>query len=189
MEKAFITRTPKQSELDLFCKYLGSYRDGSGNNREADGSSRADSRQIERCFAELLDGTTTENKAYYDFVIETNENGNIAVRGASVKSKEIPKLLNYRKDSERKKMRAHLEISNSSSKDWELCRDYDLTVEDFREGRHAQMFGEVILKRQELDRVASEQAYISATKNSSRSFISKDSVFISTPFGVIQQRS
>jgi hypothetical protein len=187
MENAFITRSPKQSELDLFRKYLGSYRDGSGNNRETDGSSRADSRQIERCFAELLDGTTTENKAYYDFVIETNESGNIAVRGASIKSKEIPKLLNYRKDSERKRMRAHLEISNSSSKDWELCREYGLSVDDFRDGRHAEKFGEVILKRQENDRIASEKAYITATKNSSKSFISKDSVFISILYSPMER--
>ena len=162
MEKAFITRSPTANELSLFGKYLGSYRDGSGNNREIDGSSRADSRQIERCFAELLDGTTTENKAFYDFVIESNESGSIAVRGASVKSKEITKLLNYKKDAERRKMRAHLEISNSSSKDWELCREYGLSEADFREGRHAEKFGEVILKRQEMDRLSSEQAYIVA---------------------------
>lgn len=179
MEKAFITRAPTTSELNLFSKYLGSYRDGSGNNREADGGSRADSRQIERCFAELLDGTTTENKAFYDFVIESNESGSIAVRGASVKSKEIPKLLDYKKESERRRIRSHLEISNSSSKDWELCREYSLSEEDFREGRHPEKFGEVILKRQEIDRLTSEQAYISATKNSSKVFVSQHSVFIS----------
>jgi hypothetical protein len=187
MEKAFITRAPTASELSLFAKYLGSYRDGSGNNREVDDSSRADSRQIERCFAELLDGTTTENKAFYDFVIESNESGSIAVRGASVKSKEIKKLLNYKKDSERKKMRAHLEISNSSSKDWELCREYGLTEADFREGRHAERFGEVILKRQEIDRISSEQAYVAASKNSSKVFVSKHSVFISILYSGLEK--
>jgi hypothetical protein len=187
MEKAFITRAPTASELTLFSKYLGSYRDGSGNNRESDDSSRADSRQIERCFAELLDGTTTENKAFYDFVIESNESGSIAVRGASVKSKEIKKLSNYRKDSERMKICAHLEISNSSSKDWELCREHGLTEADFREGRHPEKFGEVILKRQELDRIASENAYLASSRNSSKTFISKDSVFISILYSPIER--
>jgi hypothetical protein len=36
----------------------------------------------------------TESFKTREFVIETNESGNIAVRGASIKSKEIPKLLN-----------------------------------------------------------------------------------------------
>jgi hypothetical protein len=179
MEKAFITRTPTANELNLFSKYLGSYRDGSGNNREVDGSSRADFRQIERCFAELLDGTTTENKSFYDFVIESNESGSIAVRGASIKSKEITNLLNFRQDSERKIMRTHLEISNSASKDWELCREYGLTDEHFRDGLHAEKFGEVILKRQQIERINSENAYINAARNSSKVFITKDSVFIS----------
>ncbi len=187
MEKAFITRAPTQSELVLFGKYLGSYRDGSGNNREIDGSSRADSRQIERCFAELLDGTTTENKAFYDFVIESNESGSIAVRGASVKSKELSKLLSYKKETERRNLRAHLEISNSSSKDWELCREYGLTEEDFREGRHAEKFGEVILERQKIDRMTSEKAYIAAARNSSKVFVAKDSVFISIMYSPLDR--
>jgi hypothetical protein len=180
MEKAFITRAPSANELNLFKKYLGSYRDGSGNNREdGDGSSRADSRQIERCFAELLDGTTTENKAFYDFVIESNENGSIAVRGASIKSKEIPKLLSYRSELGQRKLRAHLEISNSSSKDWELCSQHDLTEDHFREGMYAEKFGAVMLERQKSERLNSEQSYISASRNSTKVFINRDSVFIS----------
>ena len=75
MERAFLTRSPKPAELSLLKKFLGSYRDGSGNNREDDGTARADSRQIERCFSELLHGRTTENKSFYDFVVESNESG------------------------------------------------------------------------------------------------------------------
>lgn len=87
MERAFLTRPPTAGELALLQKFLATYRDGTGGNRESDGSSRADSRQIERCFAELLHGRTTESKAFYDFVVESNESGGIAVRGASIKSK------------------------------------------------------------------------------------------------------
>jgi hypothetical protein len=73
MQRAFFTRSPTASELSLLKKFLACYRDGTGNHRELDGSSRADSRQIERCLAELLHGKTTENKSYYDFVLEFNE--------------------------------------------------------------------------------------------------------------------
>jgi hypothetical protein len=177
MEKAFITRAPNKRELDLFSKYLGSYRDGTGNYKEKDGSSRADSRQIERCFAELCDGVTTENKSYYDFVIETNENGAIAVRGASIKSKEIKKLNSYRKNLG--DLRAHLEISNSAAKDWALCHEHGLTENDLRKGKHIDKFGEIILQRQIDDRTLHEKTYVSIEKQKNKVFISRDSVFIS----------
>ena len=84
LQRAFLTRQPNDAELALLKKYLASYPDGTGNHREVDGSSRADSRQIERCLAELLHRRTTENKAFYDLVVEFNalagnHNVNIAV--------------------------------------------------------------------------------------------------------------
>jgi phage anti-repressor protein len=179
MERAFLTRGPQPNELTLLKKYLGSYRDGSGNNRESDGTSRADSRQIERCLAELLHGRTTESKAFYDFVVESNESGGIAVRGASVKSKELTKLLDYKKPASRAVMRSHLEISNASAKDWALCREFGLTEEDFRDHKKASEFGRVILLRQTRELQASEQSYIQAGGNANKFFYSNDCVFIS----------
>lgn len=179
MERAFFTRNPNAAELALLQKFIGSYRDGSGNNREEDGTSRADSRQIERCFAELLHGRTTENKHFYDFVVESNESGGIAVRGASIKSKEIKKLQDYKKVPDKSLMRAHLEISNSSAKDWALCREMKLTEDDFREHRQPDAFGKVILRRQTIERESSEKAYINSNSGAARSFVSAESVFIS----------
>lgn len=174
MQRAFLTRAPTANELTLLRKYLATYRDGTGGQREADGSSRADPRQIERCFAELLHGTTTENKFFYDFVIETNESGGIAVRGASIKSKEISKLLEYPRKPD--SMRAHLEISNSAAKDWGLCAEHGLTEEDFRNHRRAADFGSVILQRQNYERLQAERSY---TENSGKFFVHQDCVFIS----------
>lgn len=175
MERAFLTRPPTAGELALLQRFLATYRDGTGGNRETDGSSRADSRQIERCFAELLHGRTTESKAFYDFVVEANESGGIAVRGASIKSKLAPKLRDYGK--QKSTMRSYLELSNSSAKDWALCKDYGLTEAEFEAHKYPEKFGEVILARQRLERQASERAYLAGQPN--KSFVSKDCVFIS----------
>jgi len=63
-------------------KYLSTYRDGSGNIREddPDKSTRADSRQIERCFAALFDVKPPESKSYYDFAVEINKGGGVVIR-------------------------------------------------------------------------------------------------------------
>ena len=188
MERAFLTRAPTDSEQILLSKYLGSFRDGSGNNREVDGSTRADSRQIERCFAELLHGFTTESKAFYDFVVESNESGAIAVRGASVKSKEIKKLRLFKNTKDGGGMRSHLEISNSSAKDWRLCSERGLTEIDFREGRYADKFGDVILCRQILERTASQSQYLGAKNDAKRFFVEKDCVFISILYSDLDKK-
>jgi hypothetical protein len=175
MERAFLTRPPTAGELTLLKKFLATYRDGTGGNRESDGSSRADSRQIERCFAELLHGRTTESKAFYDFVVESNESGGIAVRGASIKSKQVAKLRDHTKH--KVTIRSYLELSNSSARDWALCKDYGLSEVDFEAHKHPDKFGEVILTRQQQERHSSEQAYIAGHPN--KTFVSKECVFIS----------
>ena len=177
MHRAFLTGPPKSSELALLQKFLGTYRDGSGGNRESDGSTRADSRQLERCFAELLHGKTTENKAFYDFVVEFNESGGIAVRGASIKSKELTALREY--PTRKKTMRAHLELSNASAKDWRLCQEHGLTETKFREKCLAAEFGKVILLRQQQERQASEASYLRKRSVENISFVTKDCVYIS----------
>jgi hypothetical protein len=175
MERVFLTRPPTAAELALLKKFLATYRDGTGGNRESDGSSRADSRQIERCFAELLHGRTTESKAYYDFVVESNESGGIAVRGASIKSKQTAKLRDYSKL--KATMRSYLELSNSSAKDWALCKEHGLTEANFAAHQHPEEFGKVVLARQQQERRSSEDTYIAGQPN--KTFVAKDCVFIS----------
>lgn len=178
MSRAFLTRSPTPAELTLLKKYLASYRDGSGNLREPDGSSRAEFRQIERCFAELLHGTTTENKAFYDFVIQSNEGGGIAVRGASIKSKELENLNSYSSKTATT-MRSHLELSNSSAKDWAICHERGLSEEIFRAGQRAEEFGQAILDRQVIERQTSQTSYLNSIPGANKSFIETDSVYIS----------
>jgi hypothetical protein len=177
MSRAFLTRVPNEQELKLLKKFLASYRDGSGNLRETDGSSRAEFRQIERCFAELLHGTTTENKAFYDFVVQTNENGGVAIRGASIKSKEHEHLHSYA--SEAATMRSHLELSNSAAKDWALCREAGLNEQMFRDGLQASDFGRTILERQKIERQVSQDTYLNSIAGANKFFVEADCVYIS----------
>jgi hypothetical protein len=176
MTRAFFSRNANETELTLLKKFLASYREGSGNLREVDGSSRADFRQIERCFAELLHGRTTENKAFYDFVVESNEGGGIAVRGASVKSKELKNLDAF--SPKNQTLRAHMELSNSAAKDWELCQKSDLSEDLFRQMKYADEFGRAILERQMTERIMSQNSYVE-TQGANRYFVEKDCVYIS----------
>lgn len=186
MSRAFLTRSPNSAELTLLRKFLASYREGSGNLREPDGTSRADYRQIERCFAELLHGRTTENKAFYDFVVESNEGGGIAVRGASIKSKEIENLREYA--SNNSKIRSYLELSNSSAKDWSLCKSRGLSENEFRAMENADEFGRVVLDRQRTERMASQEAYLSTIKAETKLFVEQDCVYISLLYSPMVDR-
>lgn len=186
MQRAFFTRPPTNSELSLLKKFLACYRDGTGNHRENDGSSRADSRQIERCLAELLHGKTTENKSYYDFVLEFNEGGGIAVRGASIKSKEIPHLWKYA--NALNGLRAHLEISNSSAKDWQACFEQGLNEENFRQHQHAEQFGAIILNRQGKERSTSQKNYLAKLQSDGEKwFEESECIFISVLYSSLHK--
>jgi hypothetical protein len=177
MSFPFLTRPPRDEELTLLKKFLASYRDGSGNLRESDGSTRAEFRQIERCFAELLFGKTTENKAFYDFVVQKNEDGGVVVRGASIKSKEHENLNSY--ISQTLTMRSHLELSNSSAKDWKMCMERGLSEKDFREGQQPDKFGAAILERQAIERTSSQESYLNSIPGKNKAFKETDSVYIS----------
>ncbi|NLZ43080.1 MAG: hypothetical protein GX886_17820 [Comamonadaceae bacterium] len=158
MSQPFLTANPTPDRMRALVEYLSTYRDGSGNIREDDPerSTRADSRQIERCFAELFGVKPPESKSYYDFAVEINQGGGVVISAASVKSKEAANLRDFRDRSKRRRLRAYLEIANASAKDWTLCRDSGLREEDFRAHRHADRFGAAILQRQADERAAAE---------------------------------
>lgn len=177
MSRPFLTRSPTASELTELQKFLASFREGSGNLREPDGTTRADYRQIERCFAELLDGKSTENKSFYDFVTLANEGGGIAARGASIKSKELENLNSY--PSLRDSLRSYLELSNSAAKDWALCHSRGLDEAMFRSSLRADEFGAAILDRQRIERETSQVTCIASIQGSNKTFVESDSVFIS----------
>lgn len=158
MSQPFLNANPTPDQMRALVKYLSTYRDGSGNIREddPDRSTRADSRQIERCFAELFGVRPPESKSYYDFAVEINKGGGVVISAASVKSKEAANLRDFRDPTRRKRLRAYLEIANASAKDWALCHDMGLSEDDFRAHERAAEFGAAILQRQVNERAAAE---------------------------------
>ncbi len=64
--RAFRDRDPTPHELERLRLVLSTFQDGSGNVRMADGTKRADWRQVERAIAEVFDGETAENKGVFD---------------------------------------------------------------------------------------------------------------------------
>jgi hypothetical protein len=182
MTQPFLSANPTDDELRALIKYLSTFRDGSGNIREDDPekSTRADSRQIERCFAELFGVKPPESKSYYDFAVEINKGGGVVVSAASVKSKEVEKLREFRDRRARKNLRAYLEIANASAKDWKLCREIGLSEDDFRNHKHAGKFGEAILERQSNERAIAEAKIKKQRKHAAhRAVDANASVFLS----------
>jgi hypothetical protein len=185
MSQPFLNADPTPDQMRALVKYLSTYRDGSGNLREndPDRSTRADSRQIERCFAELFGVRPPESKSYYDFAVEINKGGGVVISAASVKSKEAPNLRDFRDPTKRKRLRAYLEIANANAKDWTLCRDMGLTEDDFRTHKHPTEFGSAILLRQFNERAAAEAKIQRQRKHATaRAVDPKASVFLSVMY-------
>lgn len=182
MVHPFLNSNPTPDQIRTLIKYLSVFRDGSGNIREDDAerTTRADSRQIERCLAELYGVRPPESKSYYDFSVEINSGGGVVVSAASVKSKELEGLRNYKDPIARVGMRAYLEIANASAKDWKLCRSLGLSEDDFRSHRHADDFGNAILRRQAEERSIAEEKIEKQRKYAAQRIVDSDaSVFLS----------
>jgi len=185
MSQPFLSANPAPDQMRALVKYLSTYRDGSGNIRESDPekTTRADSRQIERCFAELFGVKPPESKSYYDFVVEINKGGGVVVSAASVKSKELENLRDFRNATKRKTLRAYLEIANASAKDWSLCHARKLSEDDFRNHRKPDEFGAAILQRQADERATAEAKIEKQRKHQAhRAVDANASVFLSVMY-------
>lgn len=185
MAQPFLSADPTPDQMRALVKYLSTYRDGSGNLREddPDRSTRADSRQIERCFAELFGVKPPESKSYYDFGVEINQGGGVVISAASVKSKEASNLRDFRDPRKRKELRAYFEIANASAKDWALCHEMGLTEDDFRKHRQPARFGAAILQRQANERAAAEVKIQKQRKHAAPRMVdSQASVFLSVMY-------
>lgn len=185
MSQPFLSANPTPDQMRALIKYLSTYRDGSGNIREddPDKSTRADSRQIERCFAELFGVKPPESKSYYDFAVEINKDGGVVISAASVKSKEAENLRDFRDAKKRKKLRAYLEIANANAKDWKLCHELGLTEDHFRAHKHAAKFGAAILQRQSDERATAEAKIQKQRKHAATRVVDANaSVFLSVMY-------
>lgn len=164
MALVYATRTATDNELELFRSMLSTFRDGSGNEREADGTTRAGWRQIERCVAELLQATGGEDKGIFDVVGRDPTNPRQAY-GYSVKSKQLEKRSF---DALETNGRVYMEIANSPAKFWaELTAAHGVTEQDFRDMKYAQEIGntliEVVEKWHRLGKAAYEALYPGVT--------------------------
>jgi hypothetical protein len=99
----FRDRPPDADELLKLRLVLATFKDGSGNLKMSDGSHRADWRQVERVFAEVLEGSTAESKAVFDVDVPPDDEAR--PYGLSIKT-------SLRKSDDR----VLLELNNSPAK-------------------------------------------------------------------------
>lgn len=143
MGLVYATRNASDDELQLFRRMLSTFRDGSGNEREPDGTTRAGWRQIERCVAELLASTGGENKGIFD-VSSIDPDDTTKAYGFSVKSKQLDKRSFTALETTG---RVYMEIANSPAKFWaELTAAHNVTEQDFRNMQYAQEIGNTIIE-------------------------------------------
>lgn len=143
MGLVYATRDAKPEEILLFRSLLSIYRDGSGAEREKNGSTRANWRQIERCVADLVNSTTNEDKNIFD-VSAPDESNNSKFYGYSVKSKQLSKNAfdNLSSDG-----RVYMEIANSPAKFWDdIEREHGLNEDAFRKKQEPQKIGNTIVQ-------------------------------------------
>ncbi|MDR0462714.1 MAG: hypothetical protein LBG64_00635 [Pseudomonadales bacterium] len=142
MSLAFIHRNPSENETELYKLAFSVFRDGFGQEKEKDGSTRPGWREYERAVAEVIGGACAESKAIFDVLVKDDQN-NLITYGISVKSKQLPgrnamRLLN-------ESGRVHMELSNSPAKFWAILNQVNLVEDDFRAMRNPELFGTTVL--------------------------------------------
>ena len=144
MGMPFITRAPNRAEEQLLALMLSSFSDGSGNETEKDGTSRAGWREIERLFAEYFTGEKhSEDKDVFDVIAPDWDKPSIAY-GISIKSKQLTgskSIFHEHGDA-----RAYLEIANSPAKMWaSITKQTGLLPQDFTNKQSPQAIGDALL--------------------------------------------
>jgi hypothetical protein len=143
MGLVYATQDANDTELKLFRAVLSTYRDGSGAERESDGSTRANWRQIERCVANLVNSNTNEDKNIFD-VTAVDQCVPDTYYGYSVKSKQLSKTAFASLSAEG---RVYMEIANSPAKFWDDIKEqHGFTESTFRENLEPQKIGETLIQ-------------------------------------------
>lgn len=139
----FVNRPPRVHEVEQLRLALSTFQDGSGQERDSAGNTRAGWRDMERVFAELLCGRAPENKELFDIVVPSgNEKG--VIYGVSVKSKELSRVSAIGDLSSTG--RVYMELCNSPAKLWEPVTSLGISEADFRSQLCAQEIGESIVE-------------------------------------------
>lgn len=142
MSLMFATRNPTVDETRHIRALLSTFRDGSGNQRESDGTTRANWREIERCIAEVVFGPASEDKHIFDVIAPDDLNPNVFY-GLSIKSKQLS----------RKNFlalptigRTYMEIANSPAKFWDDVRlSHGHTEREFSRMEYPGLIGDTVL--------------------------------------------
>ena len=138
----FATRNPTAAETKHIRALLSTFRDGSGNQREADGSTRASWREIERCLAEAVKGPGGEDKQIFDVIAPDDADPNIAY-GLSIKSKQLSRKAFLALPTIG---RVYMEVANSPAKFWaEVSEAQGHGEQEFGKMMHADSIGDTVL--------------------------------------------
>jgi len=138
----FVTKRPDESDLQRLRLLISVFQDGSGEERDPWGRTRAGWKQLERIVAELIGGHSLEQKAVYDIIVTSEVDASII--GVSVKSKS----LSQNKFEELKSTgRVHMELTNSLSKLWAPLKSRGIIEANFNPKAvgFAQMIGESLI--------------------------------------------
>ena len=142
MALMFATRGPTAAETKHIRALLSTFRDGSGNQSESDGSTRPSWREIERCVAEVVLGPASEDKHIFD-VIAPDPAIPKTMYGLSIKSKQ----LSHKKFLELPTTgRVYMEVANSPAKFWgDIATMHGHTEREFNQMQHPKALGDCVL--------------------------------------------
>ncbi|SFH88263.1 hypothetical protein SAMN05421753_103335 [Planctomicrobium piriforme] len=138
----FIHRHPEPSETARLQLAMSVFRDGSGQERERDGSTRAGWREVERIVAEVLGGSCRENKDIFDVLVPNHRDRDI-YHGISVKTKELSRrnaISVFGGEG-----RVFMELCNPSAKLWEALKRAGISEDSFATMTRAEEIGNSIL--------------------------------------------
>ena len=140
----FFDRNPTPDEAAVLALMLSTFSDGTGTQREVDGSSRAGWKEIERVFSEFFTGQKhSEDKDVFDLIVEDWQNKG-SFYGASIKSKQLTgKKTPFHGNID---ARAYLEISNSPARMWaSITAKSRLLPSDFEARKFPQRMGDALI--------------------------------------------
>lgn len=143
MSLMFATRNPTDAEIKHIRALMSTFRDGSGNQSESDGTTRASWREIERCIAEVVLGPASEDKHIFDVIAPDDKQKNVFY-GFSIKSKQLSKkrFLKLPVDA-----RVYMEVANSPAKFWsDIEKHHGHTERDFNMMKNAKSIGDCVLQ-------------------------------------------
>lgn len=141
MSIQFVSRAPTPQELTRLKLLMSTYTDGSGYEKNADGTTRPGWRDFERIVAEWVGGSAPEGKSIFDITVPSTINN--SVYGISVKSKGFSKNKFSALLSDG---RVYMELCNSPAKLWEPLKLKGIFEDDFENLRKPNEIGNSVIE-------------------------------------------